>query len=181
MNHDNPKTVMDNEPHLSPHTGNAAISGDKRLKADNIIKNYVILAMSAGLIPSVLIDIVAITALEVKMIGDMARVYDFSIPHRLVCYKILISLIGSIGPVYLTIKMHSALKSVPLIGHAVYIGMMSVTGGAAMYAVGKIFQTHFESGGTFLSSENSVLRNYFQQKYQEGKKVAPGYAMPNMS
>ena len=77
--------------------------------------------------------------------------------------------------------MHAALKSVPLIGHAVYIGMMSVTGGAAMYVVGKIFQTHFESGGTFLSSENSVLRNYFQQKYQEGKKVAPGYAMPNMS
>ena len=179
MNQDNPKTVMDNEPLLSPYADNAAIPGDKRLKADNIIKNYVILAMSAGLIPSALIDIVAITALEVKMIGDLAMAYDFPVPYRLVCYKILISLIGSIGPVYLTIKMHAALKSVPLIGHAVYVGMMSITGGAAIYAVGKIFQMHFESGGTFLSSENSVLRNYFQQKYQEGKKVVPGYVQPD--
>jgi hypothetical protein len=146
-----------------------------KLKADNIIKDYVILAMGTGLIPSALIDVVGITALEVKMIGDLAKVYAFPVPRRLVRYKILISLIGSLGPVYLSIRMHSALKSVPLIGHAVYVGMLSVTGGAAMYAVGKAFQRHYESGGTFLSSRNSVLRKFFRNKYDEGKKIVPGY------
>lgn len=176
MNQDYSKTVTDGEPSLSPPVNDDAATLDrKKLIADNTIKNYVILAMGTGLIPSSIVDVVAITALEVKMIGDLARVYDFPVPHRLVRYKILISLIGSIGPVYLSVKMHSALKSVPLIGHAVYVGMLSITGGAAMYAVGKIFQRHYESGGTFLSSENSVLRNYFQEKYQEGKKVAPDY------
>ncbi|MFH0997747.1 MAG: DUF697 domain-containing protein [Pseudomonadota bacterium] len=178
MNQDNTKTVTDNEPSLLLPVDDAAISDKKRLEADNTIKNYIILAMGTGLIPSALVDIVAITALEVKMIGDLARVYDFPIPYRLVRYKILISLIGSIGPVYLSAKMHAALKSVPLIGHAVYVGMLSITGGAAMYAVGKIFQKHYESGGTFLSSENSILRNYFREKYQEGKKIVPGYAHP---
>ncbi len=178
MNQDNTNAEMDNDPSLSPPVDDAPISDKKKLLADNTIKNYVILAMGTGLIPSALVDIVAITALEVKMIGDLARVYDFPVPHRLVRYKVLISLIGSIGPVYLSVKMHSALKSVPLIGHAVYVGMLSITGGAAMYAVGKVFQKHYESGGTFLSSENSVLKNYFQEKYQEGKKMAPGYAGP---
>jgi len=148
----------------------------ERLLADNIIKNYVIMAMGTGLIPSSIIDIVGITALEVKMIGDLARVYRFPVPRRLVCYKILISLIGSIGPVYFSSKMHSALKSVPLIGHAVYVGMLSLTGGAAMYAVGKTFQKHYESGGTFLSSENSVLKKFFKEKYQEGKTAVAEYA-----
>lgn len=178
MNQDNTKTMPNNGASLSPPVDDTAIPDKRRLAADNTIKNYIIMAMGAGLIPSALVDIVVITALEVKMIGDLARVYDFPIPHQLVRYKILISLIGSIGPVYLSVKMHAALKSVPLIGHAVYVGMLSITGGAAMYAVGKIFQRHYESGGIFLSSENSVLRNYFREKYQEGKKVVPSYASP---
>ncbi|KJS32405.1 MAG: hypothetical protein VR64_06635 [Desulfatitalea sp. BRH_c12] len=178
QSHTKPETVTGQEPPLSLRDADVAISEKKRLIADNTIKNYVILAMGTGLIPSSLVDIVAITALEVKMIGDLARIYDFPIPHRLVRYKILISLLGSLGPVYLSVKMHAALKSVPLIGHAVYVGMLSITGGVAMYAVGKTFQRHYESGGTFLSSENSVLKNFFQEKYQEGKKVVPGYARP---
>ena len=169
------RNVTDKNLSLSAPEDNAAVPSVKRLAADNIIKNYVILAMGTGLIPSSIIDVVGITALEVKMIGDLARVYDFPVPSKLVRYKILISLIGSIGPVYLSTKMHSALKSVPLIGHAVYVGMLSITGGAAMYAVGKTFQKHYESGGTFLSRENSFLKKYFRQKYREGKKVVPEY------
>ena len=176
MNQADTKTIPNNGASLPAPVEDSAILEKRRLIADNTIKNYVMLAMGAGLIPSPLVDIVAITALEVKMIGDLARVYDFPVPHRLLRYKILISLIGSIGPVYLSIKMHTALKSVPLIGYAVYVGMLSITGGAAMYAVGKIFQRHYESGGTFLSSENSAIKNYFQEKYQEGRKVVPSYA-----
>lgn len=153
----------------------AAVSDGQRLTADNVIKNYVIMAMGTGLIPSAAVDVIGITALEVKMIGDLARVYEFPVPSRLVCYKILISLIGSIGPVYLSARMHAVLKSVPLIGHAVYVGLLSVTGGAAMYAVGKTFQKHYESGGTFLSSENSVLKRFFKAKYEQGRRVVPGY------
>jgi len=161
-----------------PSVADDSVSGMRKLQADNVIKNHVIMAMATGLIPSAMINVVGITALEVKMIGDLARVYDFPVPHRLVCYKIVISLIGSIGPVYLSVKMHSALKSMPLVGHAFYVGMLSLTGGAAVYAVGKLFQKHFESGGTFLSSENRILKSYFKAKYAEGKRVVPGLIKP---
>jgi len=154
------------------------VTDEMRLAAGNVIKKYVILSMGAGLIPSALFDVVAITVFEVMMIGDLARVYDFPVPHRLVRYKILISLIGSLGSVYLSIKMHSALKDVPLMGYTFTAGMLSITGGAAVYAVGKIFQRHYESGGTFLSSDNTVLKNYFKEKYREGRQVVPGYARP---
>jgi len=72
--------------------------------------------------------------------------------------------------------MHKALKGVPLLGYAVFAGLLSITGGAAVYGVGKIFQKHFESGGTFLSSDNSLIRDYFKKQYREGKLAAQEYA-----
>jgi len=181
MNPDNTSSVPNGKPIPAPPPGYPLLSEQRKLKAENIIRNYVIAGMGTGLIPSVLVDLVAITALEVKMIGDLARVYDFPVPHRLVRYKVLISLLGSIGSVYLTIKLHDVLKGVPLLGYAAYVGMMSVTGGAAIYAVGKIFQRHYESGGTFLGSGNPALKDYFQEKFREGKEVVPAYAKPAAS
>lgn len=168
-------------PPAAPHESD--VSEETALRADNCIKNHVIAAMGIGLIPSALVDVLAITGIEVKMIRDLARLYRFPVPHQLVAYKVLISLIGSIGPVYFSTRMHSALKGVPLVGHAVYVGLLSVTGGAAVYAVGKIFQKHYESGGTFLSRDNSLIREYFQQKYREGKVRAREYvgALPGQS
>jgi len=146
------------------------------LRAENCIKNHVIAAMGIGLIPSAAIDVAGITVIEIKMIRSLARIYSFPVPHKLVAIKVLISLIGSIGPVYVSVKMHSVLKGVPLVGYAVYVGLLSITGGAAVYAVGKIFQAHFESGGTFLSKDNKYIRDYFDKKYTEGKRAVKGYA-----
>ncbi|MEI6205659.1 MAG: DUF697 domain-containing protein [Desulfuromonadales bacterium] len=146
------------------------------LRAENCIKNHVVAAMGIGLIPSGLVDVVGITAIEVKLIRDLAPIYNFPVPKTLVAYKILISLIGSVGVVYFSTRMHSALKGVPLVGHAVYVGLLSITGGAAVYAVGKIFQEHYTSGGTFLSKDNRYIRNYFKEKYAEGKQVVKGYS-----
>ena len=151
------------------------MSAEQRLRADNCIKNHVIAAMGVGLIPSVVVEVAGVTGIEVKMIRDLAQVYEFPVPHKLVAYKILISLIGSIAPYYLATQMRSAVKVVPLFGHAVYTGFLSVTSGAAVFAVGKIFQKHYESGGTFLSADNSSLRSYFKDKYREGQALAPAF------
>jgi len=146
------------------------------LNAENCIKKHVITAMGIGLIPSAVLDVAGITAIEVKMIRSLAKIYNFPVPSKLVTIKALISLIGSIGPVYISTRMHAALKGVPLLGYAVFAGILSITGGAAVYGVGKIFQKHFESGGIFLSSDNSLIRDYFKNQYREGKQVAQQFA-----
>lgn len=147
----------------------------QRIRADDIIKTYVIFSMTAGMVPSPLVDVVAVSALEIKMINDLAENFDFPIPSRLVVIKMLISLVGSAGTIYLATKMHTIVKSAPLIGHALYIGMLSISCGAAVYAVGKIFQKHFESGGKFLGGNDAEVESYFKEKYQEGKQRVPAY------
>jgi uncharacterized protein (DUF697 family) len=143
------------------------------LKADNIIKNHIIGAMGAGLVPFPLVDMVAVALIEVNMIAELAAAYSFPVPQRLVIYKLLISLAGGIGPAYLSIHFQNAVKVLPLVGHAIYVGALSLSGGISVYAVGKIFQKHFESGGTFLSSKNTVLKQFFAEKQAEGRTAVP--------
>ena len=142
--------------------------------AEICIRNHVIAAMGMGLVPSFIIDMAGVTGIEVKMIRDLAAIYDFPVPHKLVAYKILISLIGSIAPLYLAIKAKSAVKAVPLFGHVAYLGFLSLTNAAAVYAVGKIFQKHYESGGIFLGNKKNIVESYFQEQYTHGKQLAPG-------
>jgi len=149
------------------------LSSLRNLKADNCIKNHVIAAMGVGLIPSFMVEVVGVTGIEVKMIRDLALVYDFPVPHKLVAYKILISLIASVAPLLIAIQVRSAVKGVPLIGHAAYISLLSVSNGAAVYAVGKVFEKHYASGGTFLAGSNTSAKKYFKDQYEDGKKIVP--------
>jgi len=142
-------------------------------EADSIIRDHVIAAVGAGLVPSPVVDIVAVTLIEVNMITRLAKAYSFPVPHRLVTYKVLISLVGGVGPAWLGLKLQGLIKGVPLVGHALYVGTLSIFGGASVYAVGKLFQKHFESGGTFLSSRNTVLKGYYREKLEEGKVLVP--------
>jgi len=164
---------------VPPHETTLAREVDEAvdLQAENCIKKHVMAAMGIGLLPSALLDVVGITYIEVRMIGKLANIYNFPFPRKLVAIKVLISLIGSIGPVYLAVKLRSSAKGVPLVGYAWHVGLLSATGGAAVYAVGKVFQKHFESGGTFLSKDNSLIRDYFRKKYKEGKQAVKDYAL----
>ncbi len=142
--------------------------------AEKIIQGHVIAAMAAAVVPlPVLVDIAAVTALEVHMITKLARAYEFPVPHKLVASKVLISLAGGIGPAYISVKFEHLVKAVPVAGYAAYVAVLSISNGASVYAVGKIFQKHFESGGTFLSSGNSILRRYYKAYFAEGKKRIP--------
>lgn len=146
-----------------------------RLKADVCIKNHVIAAMGVALVPSFFIEISGVTGIEVSLIMDLATLYGFPIPDRLIAYKVLLSLVLSLGPIYLAIRLRSGIKMVPVAGHAAYFGFMSLSNAAAVYAIGRIFQAHFESGGQLLSQKNAVLRRLFQQNYEEGKRRLPAY------
>jgi lipoate-protein ligase A len=49
---------------------------------------------------------------------------------------------------------------------------MSAIGGAATYAIGRVFIQHFESGGTFLDFNPEKVREYFKEQFERGKGVA---------
>ena len=151
---------------------------ERQSHADTIVNQYATYSAGAGFIPMPLIDMAAITGLQLKMIRDMSKVYE--IPFRKERAKSIVSaLVGGVGSTALAYGAGGAvLRSVPFLGPVLGILSMPAFGYAATYAVGRVFVQHFESGGTFLDFDPAKVRAYFNEQYERarGRSAAPGTA-----
>lgn len=141
---------------------------------DEIINRYTLIAAGVGVIPSPMVNSVGIAVMEIAMIDELAKKYHFDFPTKQALVKAFISLVSSIGPVYIAMKSKSAVSAIPIVGLLLSTGIYSIAGAISVYAVGKIFQRHFESGGQILSMDNAFLQKIFKEAYQEGKEKLPG-------
>ena len=144
---------------------------DKLVEAKRIIKNRVIVSAGLGLVPVPMVDLVGLATIQLEMLARLTKLYE--IPFRKNVGKSLIaSLMGGVLPVSVVPGTFSLLKAVPLIGWATGAATMSLLGGAATYAIGKVFTAHFEAGGNLLNFDPEAMREYFAQQFEEGKTVA---------
>lgn len=144
---------------------------ETRLLAESQVKNYVIGSMGASLVPVPLFDLVALAGIQIKMLYELAEIYE--VPFEKNTVKSLVgALLGAIIPVSSASFVASLFKSIPGVGTAAGTMGMSITGGAATYAVGEVFIYHFESGGTFLDFQPEKMKKYLNEQFDKGKEVA---------
>ncbi|MEO1624798.1 MAG: DUF697 domain-containing protein [Bacteroidota bacterium] len=141
---------------------------DRSKHADTIIRNHVIWSMGAGLIPVLIADIFAVSALQLDMIRQMAKIYDVDFQETQ-GKAIVTSLTGS---TLARIGAGSLIKLIPGVGSLLGGVTVSVFAGASTYALGEVFKQHFNSGGTILDFDPDRLRKYYTEKFEKGKKVA---------
>jgi uncharacterized protein (DUF697 family) len=143
----------------------------KEMLADRIIRENILWAAGGGLIPLPMLDMLAIIVVEVKMLRELAALYD--IPFREDQVKsIIISLLTGLGSSAVGAGIASILKSVPVIGAIGGIAAVPGVAAAFTYAVGKVFLQHFASGGTFLDFDPKRVREHFAREFEEGKLAA---------
>jgi len=141
-------------------------------RSNDLVKKYMWWSMGAGLIPVPLVDIAAVSAVQLKMIKDMSDIYGVKFSENK-GKSILSALLGSIVPNSLARGgVGSILKMLPVVGSVMGGVSMSLFSGASTYAVGKAFVQHFESGGTFLDFDPVKVKDYFFSKFEEGKEIA---------
>jgi uncharacterized protein (DUF697 family) len=145
---------------------------ENEVKSLAVIKKYMWWSGGAGLIPIPFVDWAAVSGVQLKMIADLATIYDirfrkdagkaaigslsgFVLPHALAC--------GLIGTMF---------KAVPVIGFIAGGTSMAVLCSAYAWALGNVFVQHFEAGGTFLDFDAERVKEYFKVKFEEGKKKA---------
>ena len=148
------------------------VDAERTASAERIIQDHVLLAMASGLIPGPGIDLIAGFAAQMTMLKRMASLYD--VPFKENAAKSTItSLMGTLGGVgAAAIAAGSFLKFVPVLGTAIGMAGTSVALGGFTYAIGKVFQRHFETGGAFLDFDPRAYREYFREMNQRGRKVA---------
>lgn len=138
-------------------------------KAQNIVKNNVIAAMAAGLVPVPVLDIVGTTNIQFHMITVLTEHYD--VPAENISKSLIASVLIGTAPVISVIGLCSLMKSMPCIGTLAGSGSVSVLSGAVTYALGQVFLRHFEQGGTLEDFKPESTKAYFQEELENGKKV----------
>lgn len=139
---------------------------------DKLIRHHVWASIGVGLVPVPLVDMVALTAIQLNLVRKIAKNYEIPFSKDKV-KNILGALVGSAipsatgGPLAASIT-----KFVPVIGWTTGAITMPVFAGASTYAVGKVFVQHFATGGTFLTFDTDKVKEYFAKKFKEGKEVA---------
>lgn len=135
--------------------------------ADSIIKNHMIWSMGAGFIPVPLVDLVAVSAIQLDMIRQLAKLYE--IDFKQTEGKAIISALTGTGLARLGAR---AVKFIPGVGSILGGVTLAILSGASSYALGEVFKRHFETGGTFLDFDPGRLKKYYDDKFEKGKEVA---------
>ncbi|NND31603.1 MAG: DUF697 domain-containing protein [Saprospiraceae bacterium] len=140
---------------------------NKRELAQEIVKSHVIYSLGAGLVPVPLLDIAAVSVVQLDMLKQLAKIYGEDFKES--AGKGWISAItGSTMA-----RMGASLvKTIPGIGSILGGVTMSALSGASTYAIGQVFIWHFSSGGNFMNFNFDKAKEIYEREFEKGKKVA---------
>jgi len=146
---------------------------DTKTDANISIRNHVIVSMCAGFIPIPMLDLVAITGVQLNMLRKLSKIYAVPFSEHKV-KNIVSSLIGGGTSIPVAGAFASLVKFIPVVGQTIGSVSLPISAGAITYAVGKVFLQHFASGGTFLTFDPDKVRDYYNEMLKEGKTAAAG-------
>jgi uncharacterized protein (DUF697 family) len=141
---------------------------DRSKRAERTVRNHVLWSMGAGFIPFPVADFLAVAAVQLDMIRSISNIYD--IDFKETEGKALITSLTGSG--LSRLGASALMKMIPGVGSALGGVSMSALSGASTYALGQVFKTHFESGGTFLDFDTDRFRKFYDEQFEKGKKVA---------
>ena len=142
-------------------------NSERSKHVDTIIRNHVVWSMGAGLIPVLIADVFAVSALQLDMIRQLCKLYEVDFKERQ--GKALVTSLTGSGLARLGAR---AVKFIPGVGSVLGGITMAVLSGASSYALGQVFIRHFETGGTILDFDVERLKKYYNEMFEKGKEVA---------
>lgn len=140
-------------------------------KARALVKRNVYWAAGLGLIPVPVVDVLALTGVQVKLLKELSELYEVKFLEDK-ARTIVISLFTGLGSVGIAhIVARSLFRVVPIVGQLVGAVGASALGGALTLAVGNLFVMHFESGGTLLDFDVNKMRDHFKREFEKAQRT----------
>ncbi|GAU08612.1 YcjF family protein [Desulfoplanes formicivorans] len=138
---------------------------------DAIIRKRVYAAVGVGFVPVPLVDLAALTAVQLELIHALAKAYGVEFKKER-AKSIISSLCGGVVSVASVPFFASLFKSLPVVGSTAGAATVCIVGGGVTYAIGSVFDRHFRHGGTLLDFDAQNAKSYFKTKVEEGKDIA---------
>ncbi len=135
--------------------------------AQGIVKSHVIYSLGAGFVPIPLLDIAAVSVVQLDMLKQLAKLYGKSFQES--SGK---SWISAITGSTLARMGASLVKTIPVVGSLLGGVTMSALSGASTYAIGQVFIWHFSTGGDFVDFNFDKAKEIYEQELEKGKAMA---------
>lgn len=134
--------------------------------AERLIQDHVLYATAGGVIPIPLLDLAAVTAVQIDLVRALARTYD--VPFDAATGKgVVVSVTGAsaarLGA--------SVLKAFPGVGTLAGAAAEAALAGASTYAVGHLFRRHFKGQGTLATLDPEAVRPTYRKLLEHGKEA----------
>ena len=143
-----------------------ALARERSQRADRIIHSHTLWSMGAGMIPVPMFDVLAVSAIQVDMLKQLAEAYEADFTENL--GKTFVTALT--GGTFARVGA-SLIKAVPGVGTLVGGASMSVLSGASTYAVGQVAKRHYETGGNLVDIDLDSARKGYDDALERGKRV----------
>lgn len=154
----------------TPEAASPSFKEPAEAELDKIINQHVLGAAGIGLIPMPLVDLVALTGVQLNMLRLLAKAYGQKFSQD-AGKNVIGSLVGGGFSVSISGLLSSLLKAIPLIGQTTGALAAPIAAGATTYAIGKVFVMHFASGGTFLNFDPERVKDHYNAFLKKGQQV----------
>lgn len=146
------------------------LQASRRNDAQQIISKYMGWSAGTGAIPFPIADILAMTAVQSKMIKEILALYETPFSEVRVKSAVTV-LLSSLSPQMLAgVVAASMIKFVPGFGQVLGALSLPILSSATSYAAGRVIVSHLESGGTMEDFDAEGSKSKFRQTFDEGKK-----------
>ncbi len=140
-----------------------------RNDVDQIIINHAWFATLPGFVPVPVLDTLAIMAVNVDMVKQLANHYNVDFERergKSIVVAIFNTILGRL-PGY---AIRSAIKNVPIIGWISGGATMSSFAFLTTYATGRVFEEHFKTGGTLENLNPQSIQQFYQEQFEKGRE-----------
>jgi uncharacterized protein (DUF697 family) len=137
-----------------------------------IVHRNVLWTLGACFVPVPALDLVVMTAIQVKMMAELSALYG--VPFReALARKLVLSLLATVGGLAAGVVIALSLgKAIPGVGMLLGFASVQLFSGAFTHATGRVYIMHLETGGTLLDFDPRAVREHFRREFAAGKGVA---------
>lgn len=163
-----PEQFIEGAETSSKTSADASAAAGREQRALALVEGYLPWSAGAGVVPLPGIDIALIIGIQLRMLAKLADLYG--VPFREEAAKsIAATLMATVVQNTLFGSLVYPIKLTPVLGPLLGIALLPAIAAAGTFALGKVFITHFEAGGTFLEFDPKKVREHFRVEFDKAR------------
>lgn len=165
------KTTAEHEVELSHDAENEGTEPVRKVAedvTDKAIRASVLASAGVGIVPFTLFNAAAVTVSHLLLVRKLSHLYGVEFKEG-AAKKIIASVVSAGAGTLATPLVESVVGLIPVIGLPLVIGTKPALNAMTTYALGRMFVTHFENGGSFIGANVDALKESFKEAYKNSR------------